>query len=915
MDWRKEVRSALRAVTGDAARDEEIVAELAEHLAQRYDELRTIGLDADDARRRTLDELRSDTRLRSALRGADRPRPLAPHPPSMSGRPRMIHDLWQDIRYAARMLGKNAGFTMAAVLTLALGIGATTAIFSVVDAVLLKRVPFAEQDRLMMVWETDRNTGTTREPASYPDFVDFTQRSRQIEAFAAFGAGEANHTPNEGEPQRLAAMVVSERFLPVIGVKPQLGRNVTSEETAANGPPAVLISDRLWERLFHRRPDILGQTLRLNERDRPIIGVMPRDADFGIMQVLGLAAYNRAFADRDARSRVDVWLPLRYDPAIPNQRSTHPIFVVGRLAEGATPVTAQQELAGIMSALEAAYPENRARGVFIEPIGDVVFGRVRPALWVLLAAVGVVLLIACVNVANLLLARGTARVREVAVRSALGAVSRRLARQFVAESLVLTLGASVLGVLLAFGGLRALVAMAPADIPRLSSVAVDARVLGAALAMALTTALVFGLVPLMQSRRLDLQTALKSDDGRGATSGRERTWFRSSLVVTEIALAAVLVVAAGLLIKSFWRVQQIDPGFDVRGVVKAEFQLPRSRYPTNNWPNFVEVHRFNADLLRRVRSLPGVETAAIAGNHPLDAGFTNSFTIVGREAEGRDWGEISVRRVTPSYFETVKLALRRGRLFTENDGAVAPAVGLINETAARRFFEGRQPLGQQIRFWGLARTIVGVVADERFLGLTRESPPAIYAPLDQAPSYTHDEVLLVRATGTGASQLGPMRAAINEVDRGVAVFGMEPLTQTVSESIGQRRFVMLLLVLFAILAVTLAAIGIHGVLSYSVAQRRHEIGIRMALGAGPGRVTRLVMAQGARLTAVGVAIGLAGALMALRLLTRLLYGVSAADVATMATAIPLLVVVAMVATYLPARRAVRGDPLGALRDE
>jgi putative ABC transport system permease protein len=606
---------------------------------------------------------------------------------------------------------------------------------------------------------------------------------------------------------------------------------------------------------------------------------------------------------------------LRYDPAIPNQRSTHPIFVVGRLAPAATRATAQQELAGIMSELEAAYPENRARGAFVEPIADVVFGRVRPALVVLLGAVAVVLLIACVNVANLLLARGTARVREVAVRAALGAVGRRLARQFVAESLVLTLVASALGVLLAFAGLRALVALAPADIPRLATVTVDARVLGAALALALTTAVVFGLVPLAQSRALDIQAALKSDDGRGATSGRERTWFRSGLVVTEIALAAVLVVAAGLLIKSFWRIQQIDPGFDVRGVVKAEFQLPRSRYPTANWPNFVEVHRFNSELLRRVRALPGVESAAIAGNHPLDPGFTNSFRVVGREAEGRNWPEISVRRVSPSYFETVKLSLRRGRVFTDGDGPVAPAVGVINEAAARRFFEGREPLGQQIAFWGLPRTIVGVVADERFFGLTSESPPAIYAPLLQAPSFTHDEVLLVRAAGEAVNQLGPMRAAIASVDRGLAVFGMEPLAQTVSESIGQRRFVMFLLLLFAILAVALAAIGIHGVLSYTVAQRRHEIGIRMALGAAPARVRRLVMMQGARLTALGIAIGVVGALFALRLLSRLLFGVSTTDAATMAAAIPLLAVVAMIATYLPARRATRGDPLGALRDQ
>jgi predicted permease len=550
----------------------------------------------------------------------------------------------------------------------------------------------------------------------------------------------------------------------------------------------------------------------------------------------------------------------------------------------------------------------------VERVTDVVFGRVKPALWVLLSSVVVVLLIACVNVANLLLARGTVRLREVAVRTALGAPVRRLARQFAAETLVLTLGAAVIGVLLAFAGLRLLLVLAPADIPRLASVTMDGRVLFVALVVAIVSGFIFGLLPVAQARRLDLQSALKAEDSRTGSAAHERGILRSTLVVAEVALAVVLVIGAGLLIKSFWRLQRVDPGFDARGVVKAEFQLPSTRYPSRNWPNFVEMHRFNGELLRSVHAIAGVTSAALAGNHPLDAGFTNSWVLVGRESESTTWPEISIRRVTPGYFRTVSLPLKRGRLLSEIDGTLSPAVGVINETVARRFFEGRDPLGQQIRFWGAARTIVGVVADERIHGLTASSPPAIYLPLAQAPSFGGGEVLLVRTSGSPEAVTGEIRAAISGVDRGLAVFGVEPLERTVSESIGQRRFVMLLLLLFAVLALTLAAIGIHGVLSYTVALRRHEIGIRMALGAAPARVTRQVLAHGMRLTGLGLLLGLGGALLVMRLLTSLVFGVSTRDAATMAVAIPILAGVALLAAYLPARRAVRTDPLAALRE-
>ncbi len=916
MDWRAHVRQELRDITGDPARDEEIVEELAGYLAERYAEHLASGATPAEALARTTGELRESERLAPALRRADRPRLVHPIPPPQTGEISVLRDFRQDIGYAARLLWHSKGFAIAAVLTLGLGIGATTAIVSVVDRVLLRPTPLADAGRLMMVWETDRNSGTTREPSSLPDYLDFVERSRQFASLAAFMGGEATLSPGDGDPLRLAGLAVTHGFLSTLGIRPLLGRAFSADEDRPGGPAVVLISAGLWERFFQRRPDVIGRTIRINDRDQTVVGVMPQDADFGVMQVLGDAAYSRAFADRDVRSRVDAWMPLAGDPAdLP--RDTHPIFVIGRLAPGATRATAQSEMTAITADLERTYPSNRARGAFIEPVPDVVFGRARPPLRMLLVAVGALLLIACVNVANLLLARGTVRAREIAVRTALGAGTTRLLRQFVAENLVLTFVAVLLGVVFAAVGLRALLALAPADIPRLASVAVDLRVFGIALAIAVVTGLVFGLVPVWQSRRLDVQGALKSEGNRGASAGRSAAALRSSLVVGEIALSVVLVVATGLLIKSFWRVEHVDAGFDARQVLKAEFQLPPSRYPAEMrlWPNFVAARRFNDELLRRVRSLPGVETAAIAGNHPLDAGFTNSFQVVGRESEARDWPEISVRRMTSDYFSTVRLALRGGRLFADGDNAAAPPVAVINEAASRRFFAGREALGQQIRFWGITRAIIGVVADERFHGLTTSSPPAVYIPLGQAPSVDGSEVLLVRGVTPPGSLEAAVRETITAIDPQLAVFGMEPLEATVSQSIGQRRFLVVLLAVFASLALTLAAIGIHGVLSYAVASRRREIGIRMALGAAPERVTRLVLGQGLRLTILGVAIGLAGTLAVRQLFAALLFDVAATDVATIAITLPVLTGVALLAAYVPARRAVRVDPLASLREE
>ncbi len=823
--------------------------------------------------------------------------------------------MFHDIRDGFRALGKNPGFAAVAILTLALGIGMTTAIFTVVDAVLLRPVPLADMDRLVMVWETDRASGTTHEPASLPDFLDFKERSRRVGEFAAFIAGEANLNPDTGDPSRVATLNITERFLPMLGISPILGRLFTASEDMPGGGSVVLISEALWQRQFQRDSGVIGRSLRINDRPREIVGVVPAAADFGILQVLRAADYGRGYAQRDARTIVDVFGPLQGDPKrLP--RDTHPLFVIGRLAPGASVESGQQELGAIAADLEKTYPgANEARGVFVQHLREIVLGPVQPALVVLLAAVGLVLLIACVNVAHLLLARGVVRVREIAVRRALGAGIGRLARQYIVENTILLLLASALGVFVATVTLRVLLLAAPADIPRLAEVAIDARVLLVVLAIALAVGFVFGLVPVAQTRRIDLQAVLKTAQGRGATGGRDSAMARGSLMIGEVALAVVLVIGAGLLIKSFWHLQQVNPGFDAERVVKAEFQLPGTRYPTDFkvFPNFKEIHQFNAALMQRVSSLPGVESAAIAGNHPLDAGFTNSFAVIGREAEARDWPEISVRRASPGYFRTLRIPLVRGRLILESDTTEAASVVLINEASVSRFFTTQDPIGQRIDIYGTPRTIVGVVGDEKIHGLTELAPVAVYLPIAQAP--WSNGTLLVRTSGDPALIASSVRAAVREVDPSLAVFGVEPLQDTLAQSTGEQRFMMLLVGVFASLALVLSLIGIHGVLSYTVVQRRKEIGIRVALGAAPGQVVRVVLGQGLRLAMIGLVAGVGLALLFSRALAGLLFGVAATDVTTFAVVVLGVAAVSVLAMWLPARRAARVDPLVALRYE
>ncbi|MEO6447029.1 MAG: ABC transporter permease [Gemmatimonadaceae bacterium] len=820
--------------------------------------------------------------------------------------------LLQDFRGAVRSFRRNPTFTVAAVLTLALGIGANAAIFSVVQGVLLRPSPFADIDRLAMVWATDRNSGTTREPASIPDFADFRTQSRSFQSLAAFSPVEMNVSAGRGDAERLAGMGVSKEYFATVGIAPLAGRVFTESEDRPEGPRTILIGEDLWERLYQRDRGAIGRTLTLNGEEWEIAGVMPRDSDFGALQILGSAAYMRGFADRGGRPRVDLWLPLRADPQA--SRGNHPIFVIGRLAPTLSMGTAQGEMTEITAELERLYPdENVARGAFVEAVEDVVFGGVRSAMIVLVAAVGLVLLVACSNVANLLLARAANRAREVSVRTALGASLGRLARQFAVEGAVLVFAGAVLGTLLAFVAVDVLRALAPATIPRADELRLDLGVLAFIAAISVVIAMFFGLLPTLHARRLNLQSALRAE-GRGSSGDRRQRALRSSLVVAELAMATTLTIAATLLIRSLWTLQGVDPGFDAQHVLKAEFNLPATRYPQNfaQFPNWPERFRFQQELSTRIAAMPGVESVALATANPMDAGFTSSIRVVGREEEGQGWPEPSIRTVSASYFSTLRVPLRAGRDFTAADDAVASPVVLVNESARARYFEGREPLGAQVRLWGANRTVIGVVGNERFKGLATDVPPAVYLPLTQVPM---PSAVLVRMKGDAALAAPLVRSVVHDIDPELALYGVEPLTDTIRGTMAQRRFTMLVLSAFALAALTLAAVGVHGVLSYAVAQRTREIGIRVALGADLGRVRRLIFSDGARLAGFGIGIGLVGAFILSRAMRTLLFGVGASDPASFVGVSALLLGVAIAACWMPARRAGRVDPIEALRAE
>lgn len=802
--------------------------------------------------------------------------------------------LLADLRYALRALRKTPAFTIIALLMLALGIGANTAIFSVLSAVLLEPLPFHEPGRLVMVWETDTANGTTREAASVPDYFDFRARNHVFVEMAGISAIQVNLTRQDGEPERASAASVSSELFGLLGVQPILGRAFRPEEARPGGSGVVILSESFWRRVYDGNPAAIGRLLTLEGREYTIVGVMP--AQFAV-----------PFED------TRLWIPAQLSPTS-SSRGRHGLVVMARLKSGATLDQARSDMTAVAQQLEREYREdNQGRGVNLVPLEEDAVGDVRPALLVLVGSVAVVLMIACANIANLLLARGLGRQKEVAIRTALGATSPRLVRQFMAEGLVLAFGAAAMGIGLAYVGLDALIALVPQDIPRLSEASLDLRVLSFTAILAIATGLLFTAFPAAQALRRNLQGSLNEIGRVSAAVGRQRV--RHALVVGELALSVALAIGATLLFRSYVRLQQVDPGFTPDHVLKVELQLPGSRYPQRfaEFPKWPEVSQFYDRLLERLHGLPGVTAAALAANHPLEAGFTTRVLIQGRAPQTSGAPEeIRVRPISPDYLKVVGLKLVRGRGFTEADRVGQPSVALINESAARRYFPSEDPLGKDISVFGAARTIVGVIGNERFRGLGEEAPPALYPPFGQMMFGAAS--VLVRTTSDPLALVRTVREQVWAIDRDLAVFEVASLDSLLSRSLAQPRFNALLIGIFGALALVLAVAGVYGLMAYVVSQRTHEIGLRIALGATRGDVLRLVMREALVLGVAGVVLGMALATGLRGSLHTLLFGITPNDPASFLAVPGVLLAVALVASLGPARRAMRVDPMTTLRN-
>ncbi|MBV9924262.1 MAG: ABC transporter permease [Acidobacteria bacterium] len=809
--------------------------------------------------------------------------------------------LLQDVRYGLRVLWQRPGFTAVVVLTLALGIGANTAIFSVIDAALLRSLPYKEPERLVHLWESKRSRDFEQREASYPDLLDWRAQGAEVfEGLAGYVRRPVTLT-DAGEATRTRGAAVTANFFDVLGVKAAAGRTFVGGEDGVEGKPVVVLSHGFWQRRFGGKAEAVGREVTLDGQAYTVVGVLPAEFNF--------APLNDA----------EVWMSLRPPADVAARRYQHWVKVVGRLRDGATLEAAQARLATVAARIERDDP-GAHEGVTLRavPLRDEFVGPVRPALFVLLGAVGFVLLIACTNVANLMLARSTARQREVAIRAALGASRWRVVRQLLTESVLLALAGGAAGLVLALWGVDLLVAAIPAaqlaQMPYLQSLSLNRDVTLFACALSLLTGVLFGLTPALSASRADLQVALR-EGGRGNVSRGSRR-LRDLLVVTEVALALVLLVGAGLLMKSLVLMLRVDPGFDTRGLLTMRVAIPPARYPEGD-----KAVRFYEETLRRVSAVPGVRGAALTSNLPLAGdGGTGSPQVVGRSTPASELTEAHLRTVSPNYFEVLGVPLVAGRPFAERDDAKAPPVLLINQTYAERVFPGEDPVGRRVTFKFTGDTqfeIVGIVGDEKVTTLDARTTPVVYFPAWQ-DSYFDSAALVLRTDAPDPLALAPaVRGEVNALDPEVPVYAVQTLEQMVAGSRATfvRRYPAYLTGVFACVALLLALVGIYGVVSYGVAQRTHEIALRVALGARGGDVLRLVLGHGLLLALGGIALGSLGALALTRLISGLLFNVSAADPAVYVSVALLLAVVAVLACLVPARRATKVDPMVALRYE
>ncbi len=816
--------------------------------------------------------------------------------------------IWQDIRYGARLLLKSPGFTLIAVLTLALGIGANTAIFSVVNFVLLRPLPYANSDQLVMIWERNLKKGWSESPTSSANFVDFRTSARNLEV-AAFTDTNGNFNLTGGDqPERVAGLRVSANLFPLLGVNPGRGRLFLPQEDQPGAGHVLILSYGLWQRTFAANANLINQTIQLNSQSYTVVGIMPPDFKFppAFSAVVG--------SSEESVSNADLWVPLTTDD-IPLVRDRRDLKMMGRLKPGVTVAQAQADLNAIASRLDREFPDvNGGIETHVIPLREQVTGDISLALFVLMTAVALVLLIACANVANLLLAKATGRQKEIAIRTALGATRLRILRQLLTESVLLGLLGGLLGLLFAVIGAETLIAFVTTNIPKLKDFTFDATVLLFTLLIALVTSLFFGLAPAIDASKPNLNEALK-EGGRSSSGSASRQRLRDFLVITEVALAVILVTASGLMFRSFLRLQGVNPGFNPKNLITLEVELPDAKYHAAQ-----QQQNFQQQLLQRLTTIPGVQSAATVDNVPFGVNaFNTSFMIEGRPVPAvTERPRAFYRVISPNYFRTMGIPFRRGNEFTDRDSAEMPGVAIINETAARKYWPGEDPIGRKIKRgrpesknpWV---TIVGIAGSASQLSLREESQPEIYVPFLQ--NTTLNFSLVVRTASDPKTITGAIRKEVWATDKDLPVSNMKLMDELISNSTAQPRFYVILLTVFAALALILAAVGVYGVMAYSVTLRTRDIGIRMAVGAQPMDIFKHVIGHALMLASIGLVIGLVLAGTSTLVMKSLLFGISTADPLTLIVTALILLAVALLASYLPARKATKVDPMVALRYE
>ena len=890
-DWKSEIRRRLASLQLEPTRENEIVEELSSHLDERYRELLATGTAQEDAYLAAQRELGDG--LVKELKRVERK--FGAETFALGARrANMLGNIWQDMRYGLRLIRKNPGFSIVVVLTLAVGIGANTAIFSVVNAVMWRSLPFKDPDLLVRLNETNLERGWPTFAVSHPNFLDWRDRNQTFAAMAAT-SGTSASIGSAGEVEIVRGSAVTVDFLTVLGSSPLLGRDFLPEEDKPGGNTrVVMLTYGSWKKRFGGDPEVVGRTMTLNDNSYTIIGVLPESFAWG------------------SSSNFEILIPLAPDPQ--RSREDHRLLVIGKLKPGISTEQALADMNTIAGQLADQFPKsNSGWSVSGQSFYDwLIPEQIRRSLLLFLGAVGFVLLIACSNVANLMLARANARQKEISIRIALGAGRWRIGSQLLVEAVSLALIAGIAGLGVALLAMKALKAMNPGDVPRLEEISMDGRVLGFSLLVSLLTGVLFGLAPAIHAARTNLNEMLK-EGGRSVTGGKIRQRIRSLLVTAEVGLSVALLVSAGLLLRSFWRLQDVNPGFKTDHLLTMRVNLPRTRYPENP-----RAWGFYKQVLERGMALPGIEAVAVSSGVPMGGGNTaTEIRIPGQPADA-DAGQSSAdwRIVSPGYFHAMGIPLR-GREFDERDNNDSPQVVIISEEMAGRYWPGQDPIGKPVMvlsFGNKPFTVVGVAGDVRSVGLESDPKPTVYASTPFAAGW-NPMTLVFRTSVEPTAQVPAIRSTLASIDPNIPAYEVRTVDDLLSTSLGSRRFTMFLLGTFAAVALLLACVGLFGVMAYLVSQRTHEIGVRLALGARPGDVFRLVIVKGMSLAAVGSVLGIGGAWAIGRFLETLLFQISPTDPIALTSAPVVLLLVALLACYVPARRAMKVDPMVALRYE